>query len=165
MAPENDDPNDPHSAKLPPVNKETKGRIKIPTEGVSPGIKIFVIGLTFFTVVAFGVFVAMFVKKTFIKEPGVSWGSELLTTADKLKAQGLKPQAIEQYKKYLDTQKVDKKTRSGISFDIGKLYAELGQCDDAVVWFILATEQHNDARYSESETLAKQCRNQPSTKQ
>ncbi len=160
----NDEPKNP---KLPPTGSGQKagGLPKIPTAGVNPKLKIFVIGLTFLTLMVFGVFAAMFVKKAFITEPATTWGSELLTTADKLKARGLKPQAIEQYQKYLDTQKADKKTRSRISFDIGKLYVELGKCDDAVVWFILATEQLNESRYSESKTLTQQCRSQHKTSQ
>ncbi len=158
---------DPGNPKLPPPGSgpEAGGLPKIPKAGVSPKLKIFVIGLTFFTMMVFGVFVAMFIKKAYIAEPKTTWGSELLTTADKLKAQGLRPQAIEQYQKYLDTQEVDRETRSGISFDIGKLYVELGQCDDAVVWFILATEQLNESRYSESETLIQQCRSRHTTSQ
>ena len=59
---------DPNSRKLPPVNRESESSGTsggwIPTAGVSTKLKVFVIGLTFITVMAFGVFIAMFIKKT-----------------------------------------------------------------------------------------------------
>lgn len=167
-SPENDNRDDPENLKLPPTSSGPKaGRLpKIPTAGVSPKLRFFVIGLTFFTVMVFGVFVAMFIKKAYIKNPETTWGPQLLTIAEELKDRGLKPQAIEQYQKFLDTQKVNQETRSRISFDIGKLYVELGQCDDAVVWFLHAkAAQPTAPRIQETEAQVEQCRSRLNTSQ
>ena len=69
---------DPRSSKLPPTNRETEtgedSRGWLPTDGVSPKLKIFVIGLTFVTVMAFGVFMAMFIKKMYVnKSESSNW--------------------------------------------------------------------------------------------
>ena len=161
---------DPSSRKLPPVNREsepggTSGGF-IPTAGVSTKIKVFVIGLTFITIAAFGIFIAMFIKKTFVKGTNQTWGPQLVTIAEELKDKGLKLQAIEHYQKYLDTQKVDMKTRSKISFDIATLYVELGKCDDAVVWFLHAnTAKPVKLQILESESQLQQCRSRSNTSQ
>ena len=155
---------DPGSRKLPPVDHNPEPHKTpggwIPTAGVSPKLKIFVIGLTFITIMAFGLFIALFIKKTFVKGTDKNvWGPQLVTIAEALKNKGLKPQAIEHYQRYLDTQEVDLETRSRISFDIASLYVELGQCDDAVVWFLHAnTAQPTEARIQESENQLQQCR-------
>ena len=154
---------DPTSRKLPPVRESTTQSPPggwIPTEGVSPKLKIFVIGLTFVTIMAFGIFTAIFVKKVFVKGPDKgTWGPQLLTIAEELKNQELKPQAIEHYQKYLETQEVDLETRSRVSFDIATLYVELGQCDNAVVWFLHAKAAYpEEHRVQESDTQIRKCR-------
>jgi len=162
---------DPSSRKLPPMNREPEpGETSggwLPTAGVSAKLKVFVIGLTFVTIMAFGVFIAMFIKKAFVKgTDNTPWGPQLVTIAEELKDKGLKRQAIQHYQKYLDTQKVDLKTRSRISLDIGTLYAELGQCDDALVWFLHAkTAQPAAPWVQESEIKLQQCRSQSATPQ
>lgn len=139
----------------------------IPSAGVSTKLKVIVIGLTFITITAFGIFTALFIKKAFIKGPDSgTWGPQLVTIAEELKDQGLKPQAIEHYQKYLNTQEVDLKTRSRISSDIATLYVELGKCDDAVVWFLHAkAAQPNAPPASKIENELQQCRSQPKTSQ
>ena len=159
---------DPRSSKLPPVNRDPEPRERsgglVPTAGVSPKLKFFVIGLTFVTLTAFGVFTAMFIKKMFIKPAKTNWGPQWLTIADELRERGLPRQAIEHYQKYLDTQKVDHKTRSRISFNIAQLYVELGQCDDAVVWFLHAkTAQPAAPRVQDAEADIQQCRSRLKT--
>jgi hypothetical protein len=169
--PDEKETDDPNSRKLPPMNQEPEpdkpsgGRI--PTAGVGPKLKIFVIGLTFITILAFGIFIAMFVKKVFVKGPDkITWGPQLVTIANELKDKGLKPQAIEHYQRYLDTQEVDLETRSRISFDIGKLYVELGKCDEAVVWFLHAkAAQPEEHRVQQSNTQIQQCRSGSKTSQ
>ena len=162
---------DPNSRKLPPVNREPESSGTsggwIPTAGVSTKLKVFVIGLTFITVMAFGVFIAMFIKKTFVKRADqVTWGPQLVTIAEELKSMGLKLQAIEHYQKYLNTQKVDMETRSKISFDIAQLYVELGKCDDAVVWFLHSkVAEPEEHRVQKSNTQIQQCLNQAKTSQ
>ena len=168
--PDKRETDDPSNRKLPPVNHEqdlnqSSGGF-IPTAGVSTKLKVFVIGLTFITIAAFGIFIAMFVKKTFVKSPTQQWGPQLVTIAEELKDKGLKPQAIEHYKKYLDTQEVNLETRSRISFDIATLYVELGQCDDAVVWFLHAkAAQPEEHRVQKSNTQIQQCRSRSKTSQ
>lgn len=169
--PDEKETDDPNNRKLPPKNhqpqsKDTPGGW-IPTAGVSPKLKIFVIGLTFITIMAFGVFIAMFVKKAFVKGADkVTWGPQLLTIANELNDKGLKPQAIEHYQKYLDSQKVDLETRSRISFDIATLYVELGKCDDAVVWFLHSkAAQPEEHRIQKSNTQIQQCRSRAKTSQ
>ena len=167
--PDEKETDDPNSRKLPPQNRGSDSKDapggRIPTAGVSTKLKVFVIGLTFITITAFGIFIAMFVKKAFVKGPDkVTWGPQLVTIAEDLKDKGLKPQAIEHYQRYLDTQKVDLETRSRISFDIATLYVELGKCDDAVVWFLHAkAAQPEEHRVQESEIQMQQCRDRSKT--
>lgn len=162
---------DPNSRKLPPVSREPEPSGAsggwLPTAGVSTKLKVFVIGLTFITIMASGVFIAMFIKKAFIKKADpVTWGPQLVTIAEELKARGLKPQAIEHYQKYLNTQEVDLETRSRISLNIAQLYIELGKCDDAVVWFLHAkTAQSTVPSIQESEIQLQQCRSRSKTSQ
>jgi hypothetical protein len=162
---------DPNSRKLPPASGEPDSNQSsggfLPTAGVSTKIKVFVIGLTFITIAAFGIFIAMFVKKVFVKGADkVKWGPQLVTIAEELKDKGLKPQAIEHYQKYLDTQEVDLETRSRISFDIATLYVELGQCNDAVVWFLHAkAAQPEEHRVQKSNAQIQQCRSRSKTSQ
>ncbi len=160
--------NNPTSRKLPPVNHEPEPNSPtagfVPSKGVSTKLKTFVIGMTFVTVMAFGLLIALFIKKAFVKDGSQEWGPQLVTIAEQLKAQGLKPQAIEHYQEYLDTQKVDLKTRSRISFNIATLYVELGQCDEAVVWFLHAnTAEPEEQRVQQSNTQIQQCRDRSKT--
>lgn len=160
---------DPNSPKLPPTNREPdpQGLPKIPTAGVSTRLKTFVIGMTFITIMAFGIFIAMFIKKAFVNEhDSGTWGPQLITIAEELKDRGLKSQAIEHYQKYLDTQKADLETRSRISFNISQLYVGLGKCDDAVAWFLHAkAAQPTSPSVQEPEAQIQQCRSQSKTSQ
>ena len=169
--PDEKETDDPTSRKLPPINHDPESNKPsggfLPTAGVSTKLKVFVIGLTFVTVTAFGIFIVMFAKKVFIKgaDEG-TWGLQLVTIAEELKDKGLRPQAIEHYQKYLDTQEVDLKTRSRISFDIAALYVDLGKCDDALVWFLHAKAAQSTAPWvQESEAQLQQCRDQSKTSQ
>ncbi len=150
---EHDNRDDPKSAKLPPVDPKrptdprppatprpaAKSGAGIPTQGVSPQLKIFVIGLTFLTVMAFGVFAALMIKKIFLKDGTQEvWGPQLLTIAQELQDRGIPQGAIQEYQRYLDTQNVDLKTRSEISLKMASLYLELGQCDQAIAAFLHA---------------------------
>ena len=157
-------PDDPGSSKLPPANRETETgeapRVWIPTEGVSTKLKVFVIGLTFVTVMAFGVFAAMVIKKMFIdKSESPKWGPQLLIIAEELKNRGLQQQAIEQYENYLAGQKVDLVTRSRVSSKISELYLELGQCDRAILWYLHAkAAQPKTSQAEDSESKFEECR-------
>ncbi len=169
MTPPTETPeDDPKSSKLPPVNREPEVReassVLIPTAGVSPKLKIFVIGLTFVTIMAFGVFTAMFIKKMFIsKSESSHWGPQLLTIAEELKDRGLKQQAIEQYENYLASQEVDLATRFRVSSEISELYLELGHCDRAILWYLHAkAAQPKAPRAEESESKFQECRKRSS---
>ena len=145
---EHDHRDDPKSTKLPPAHPQSSGKseAKIPTEGVSPQIKIFVIGLTFFTVMAFGIFAALMIKKIFLKNDTQEvWGPQLLTIAQQLQERGLRQEAVDHYQRYLDTQTVDNKTRSRISLSMAALYLELGLCDKATVSFLHAQAAQPEA--------------------
>ena len=160
---------DPKSSKLPPTNRETETgeapRGWLPTDGVSSKLKIFVIGLTFLTVMAFGVFIAMFIKKMFInKSESPHWGPQLLTIAEELKDRGLKQQAIKQYENYLTSQEVDLATRSRVYSEISELYLELGHCDQAILWYLHAkAAQPKAPRAEESERQFQECRKRSGT--
>jgi len=160
---------DPRSSKLPSTNRETETgeapRGGLPTAGVSTKLKIFVIGLTFVTVMAFGVFTAMFIKKMFInKSESSNWGPQLLTIAEELKDRGFKQQAIEQYENYLTSQEVDLATRSRVYSEISELYLELGNCDQAILWYLHAKAAPPEApRAEESESKFQECRKRSST--
>jgi len=123
---------------------------KIPDTGVSPIIKFFVIFLTVITVVAFSVFFfKLFTKISSSAKPSSpvkvaspvakdSWAYELRMVGDKLKKAGLKKEAVEQYAKFLQHAGVDSTTRALVSGTVGKLYRELGDCRQALVWLYRA---------------------------
>jgi len=67
-----------------------------------------------------------------------NWARQLLTVGDELKSAGLKEQAVGQYKKFLEQDKIDLKTRARVSFTLGELYAQLGNCPEALVWLFQA---------------------------
>lgn len=164
---ENEPRDDPKSTKLPPANPgpSAKSGPAIPTEGVSPQIKIFVIGMTFLTIMAFGVFAALMIKKIFLKEGGEeTWGPQLLTIAEQLKDRGLRQEALEHYQRYLDTQTVNLKARAGISMTMAHLHLELGQCNRAVVTFLHAqAAQPSHPEIQTFESKIQSCRSQTPT--
>ena len=57
------------------------------------------------------------------------------TVGDRLRADGLAEQAIGQYKLFLSQGKMDALIRAQVSQSIGKLYAEMDNCGEALVWF------------------------------
>jgi len=108
-------------------------------DGVSPAIKILVIGLTVITMLAFIVFAFKLVGKiTSAPEEEKSWASELRVVGDKLKEAGLDRQAASQYEKFLEHEEIDLKTRAKVSQTLGELYKTLGDCGSALVWFYQA---------------------------
>ena len=157
---------DPRSSKLPPADGGSdaakKSKSIFPSEGVSPKLKVFVIGLTFLTLMAFGLFAAQLVKKVFIKTPDEGeWSQQWLTIADELKQKGFKSQAIDHYQKYLEEGKPDSSTRSRVALEISKLYVALGKCRDATAWVLHArTAQKSSPDLKEAEAAVQQCREQ-----
>lgn len=119
---------------------------RIPTEGVSTKLKVFVIGLTVVTFIAFGIFTAMLFKKSTSSPPAPDtkttthadtplWDRQALTVAEKLRDAGLYDQALTQYERYLKNPNLDLDTRSNVAYIIGGLYMELGNCREALTWF------------------------------
>ena len=115
---------------LPKINK--------PNDGVSPGIKIFVVILTVITAVTFAVFFFKVVGKMTSSSKEKPWALHLKIVGDKLKEAGLKRQAVVQYTKFLQHEAVDLKTRALVSQTLGELYITLGDCSSALVWFYQA---------------------------
>jgi hypothetical protein len=109
-----------------------------PKDGVSPTIKILVVGLTIVTVIAFTVFFYKLVSKVTLPSKKRPWAVELRVVADKLKNAGLHRQAANQYAKFLENDSIDRKTRALVSQTLGELYTELGDCPSALVWLYQA---------------------------
>ena len=125
-----------------------------PEPGVSLKVKIFVIFLTLATIVVFSAVLFRLVTKftsssTEVKELKNSeeisspekiqtWAQHLRIVGDKLLKAGLKEKAIEQYANFLQHANMDSKTRAEVSQTLGNLYAELGDCGNALVWFYQA---------------------------
>lgn len=115
----------------PPQNNQ-------PKDGVSPGIKIMVVGLTVLTVIAFSVFFFKLVGKVTSSPEEKPWAFELRMVGDKLKEAGLHRQAVAQYTKFLEHDEIDLKTRAEVSQTLGELYVTLDDCGEALVWFYQA---------------------------
>jgi hypothetical protein len=106
--------------------------------GLSNKVKASIIILTLITVGAFGVF---FVKltDTIITPPKKDDRAQYLrAVGDRLKETGLKEQAINQYIKFLDKTQTNEKTRAEVAHTVGKLYMQLSNCREALVWFFEA---------------------------
>ncbi len=121
---------------LPPLSTEG-GETESPPipEGISPGLKKGIIAFTTVTVLIFGVFGTLLIKK--ILGSGKDTGPdkhETLVVAEKLHQAGLNEQALEQYEKFLNQPGVDRETRSKVSFTAGKLYLELDNCTEGLVY-------------------------------
>ena len=109
-----------------------------PKDGVSPTIKILVVGLTIVTVLAFTVFFYKLVGKVTSPSKERPWALELRVVGDKLKKAGLHRQAASQYAKFLENDNIDLKTRALVSQTLGELYTEVGDCQSALVWLYQA---------------------------
>ena len=118
----------------------------IPAEGVSKKLKAVVIILTVLTLLAF---VALFTKlatkppvskKTVVKSPIVSIGlsNEYQAVGTRLMNAGLKEQAIDQFIKVWNLQSLASLERATSAQTVGRLYAELGNCQEAMVWLYRA---------------------------
>lgn len=107
----------------------------MPQEGVSFKLKAFVIALTIITLIAFIVFAFLFMNKVFTSLQRGDWNNQLIILGKQLESEGLGKQAIEQYEKFLDSEKVDLSTRAKVSRSIGDFYMKQGNCEQALVWF------------------------------
>lgn len=122
-----------------------------PKDGVSPKLKITVITFSLFTLIAFTTFFVMLFNRMFnpgnpstaqptisSAQKGTHWESKLLTLAERLRSEGLKDKAIEQYQEYLEKTPVDLATRAQVSISIADIYMELSSFREALVWLYKA---------------------------
>ncbi|QPJ63179.1 MAG: hypothetical protein G3M70_15375 [Candidatus Nitronauta litoralis] len=122
---------------LPPLkNEENNSSTGEPVDGISPTLKKGIIGFTAITVLIFGVFGTLLIKK--LLSPGKETrpeNHEVLTVAERLHQAGLEEQALEQYEKFLVLPGIGRETRAKVSFDTGKLYLKLDNCAEGLVYF------------------------------
>lgn len=117
-----------------------------PSDGVSKKLKVGVITLT---VVTFIALVALFTKlaskspspkKTVIQKPVASpaLSAEYKEVGTRLMNAGLKEQAIDQFIKVWEMHNTGTIERAKSAQIVGKLYAEIGNCQEALVWLFRA---------------------------
>ena len=115
-------------------------------EGVSRKLKIFVIILTAVTIMAF---LALFTKlaskqiaprKNATLKPSINNGLsyEYEKVGTRLMNSGLRERAIDQFIRVWELQKFGSTERTRAAKTIGRLYAELGNCQEALVWLFRA---------------------------
>jgi hypothetical protein len=122
-----------------------------PKDGVSRKIKVTVITFSLFTLIAFTTFFIMLFNR--MSNPAnhsapqqtkvsankdTAWEPKLLSLAEKLRSEGFKDKAIEQYQEYLEKVPVDLATRAQISLSIADLNMELSNFREALVWLYKA---------------------------
>ena len=127
----------------------------IPADGVSKKLKTVVIMLT---VLIFLAFIALFNKFSnrptsknvpAVQEPQQSLSNEYQEVGTRLINAGLKEQAIDQFIKVWQMQKMGSVERSKAAQTAGRLYADLGNCQEALVWLFRA--KASEAEISEAE--------------
>ena len=119
-----------------------------PTDGVSKKLKVFVIILTAVTFIAL---VALFTKlASKLRGPvkiasttqspisNQSLSDEYNAVGKRLMNSGLKEQAIDQFIKVWKMQKVGSLERAKAAQTVGGLYANLGNCQEALIWLFRA---------------------------
>jgi len=121
---------------------------EIPTDGVSKKLKVFVIALTAVTFIAL---VALFTKLA--SRPDIpakiastaqapisnqSLSDEYNAVGTRLMNSGLKEQAIDQFIKVWEMQQVGSLERAKAAQTVGGLYADLGNCQEALIWLFRA---------------------------
>ena len=119
---------------------------KIPADGVSKKLKVFVIILTAVTLIAL---VALFTKLA-IKPRGQikatssapilnqSLRDEYNAVGTRLMNSGLIIQAIDQFIALWEMQKVGSPERAKTAKTVGRLFADVGNCQEALVWLFRA---------------------------
>ncbi len=121
----------------------------LPSAGVSSGVKYFVIFLTLVTIIAFGTFTALLVKRfAFPSTADISTDSPTIKVAKKLEEAGLIDKAIQEYKNFLNQPDVNSKMKSEISYVLGKLFIKKKDCSEALVWFFYSDEYFQDADWN-----------------
>ena len=129
----------------------------IPADGVSKKLKTVVIMLT---VLIFLAFIALFNKFSnrptsknvpAVQEPQQSLSNEYQEVGTRLINAGLKEQAIDQFIKVWQMQKMGSVERS----KAGRLYADLGNCREALVWLFRAEASGTEISEAEISGLEK----------
>ncbi len=118
----------------------------IPTDGVSKKLKIVVIMLTVLIFLAFIALFNKFSNKQPIKNvPAVQEPlsdqhlvDEYQRVGTRLMNYGLKEQAIDQFIRVWEMQKFDGVEKTKAAQTVGRLYADLGNCPEALVWLFRA---------------------------
>jgi tetratricopeptide (TPR) repeat protein len=118
----------------------------IPTDRVSKKLKIVVIMLTVLIFLAFIALFNKFSNKQPIKNvPAVQEPlsnqhlvDEYLRVGTRLMNSGLKEQAIDQFIRVWEMQKFDGVEKAKAAQTVGHLYADLGNCPEALVWLFRA---------------------------
>jgi len=117
-----------------------------PTDGVSKKLKAFVVILTAITFIAL---VALFTKLA-SKQTGPKKSSPVAQNLDqylsneytevgtRLMNTGLKEQAIDQFIKVWEMQKIGSLDRAKAAQTVGDLYADMGNCQEALIWLFRA---------------------------
>lgn len=128
----------------------------IPTEGVSKKLKTAVIILTVLTVVAFvALFVKLATKQSLpaksLSTPPISSSNQTLVAeyqavGTRLMNTGLTEQAIDQFIKIWELQKMGSIARAEAAQAVGRLYMDLDNCQEALVWLFRA--EHSDSENS-----------------
>ena len=133
----------------------------IPADGVSKKLKTVVIMLT---VLIFLAFIALFNKFSnrptsknvpAVQEPQQSLSNEYQEVGTRLINAGLKEQAIDQFIKVWQMQKMGSVERSKAAQTVGRLYADLGNCQEALVWLFRAETSGTEISEAEISGLEK----------
>ncbi len=120
----------------------------IPTDGVSKKLKIVIIILTALTLLAFVALLSKLASNQFIfpknsaavreSAPNSNLIDEYQKVGTRLMNSGLKKQAIDQFIKIWETEKIDATQRAEAAQTVGRLYADLDDCPQALVWLFRA---------------------------
>jgi hypothetical protein len=106
-----------------------------PQEKIGKTFKIVVIVLSVTLLVLSGFFVsAVFKRVTTNDKKTLTPEAELLTLAKQMEQAGLKDQAVEAYKQYLQSAPLPTSERSRIYLAIADGYTDINRCRDALFW-------------------------------
>ena len=115
-----------------------------PVDGVSKKLKIFVIILTAVTFLTIVAFFTKLVNKPIVQKkiqrsmPNKNLSNEYQAVGKRLMSSGLKEQAIDQFIKVWEMQKPGNQERAKAAQTVGTLYADLGNCQEALTWLFRA---------------------------
>ena len=93
---------------------------------------------------AFCIFMYLLVTKFFSFSQSATWDKQLIEVGDRLKQEGFREEAITQYEKFLEGKKINPSIRAEVSYSIGKLYQEKGNCRQALTWFFQVEVAHQE---------------------